>query len=357
MKSEFFIVIYLLIILTSSEAAKILAVLPTPSISHQVVFRPFVLELVARGHEVTVITPDPAYPAGGGPTNLIEIDINEIYQDFEIEKHPAVNEYAAIRIAIKKGILNVTKAFNKQLNTDILKKFILDRNIEFDLLIIEAWLRPTLAFSYRFNVPVIRFGSVGSFLSEYNDMLGFGHPLFHPTNLCSRCPNIENLTFLEKIYEIYNYVYINTLYYSKEEEETETLRAIFGPEMPALSELSNNIDLYISNIYRTWELNRPMPLSVIQVGGIHLKTECMLPEDLQNYLDSSMNGVVYISFGTNMKTSWLDPEKLGMMVNVLSQIPMDVLWKWDEDELPGRTENIRISKWLPQECLLRHPKI
>ncbi|CAB3245073.1 unnamed protein product [Arctia plantaginis] len=30
---------------------------------------------------------------------------------------------------------------------------------------------------------------------------------------------------------------------------------------------------------------------------------------------------------------------------------------WDNEELSGRTENIRILKWLPQSDLLRHPKI
>ncbi|KOB74580.1 UDP-glycosyltransferase UGT33B11 [Operophtera brumata] len=82
-----------------------------------------------------------------------------------------------------------------------------------------------------------------------------------------------------------------------------------------------------------------------------------LLQDLKTFLDKSKYGVIYISFGTNAIPSQLPPEKIQMFVKVFSQLPYDVLWKWDKDELPGRTENIRISKWLPQSDLLRHPKI
>ncbi|XP_059058837.1 UDP-glucosyltransferase 2-like [Achroia grisella] len=358
MKVALFAVVHFAYILIA-EAARILAIFPTPSISHQVVFRPLTLELVARGHEVVVVTTDPAYPKGGGPKNLTEIDTSGIYQEFasKTNKYLMINEYADIRSSMENGVMIGNELFYHQLKTEILGKFIHDRSIKFDLLIIEAWLRPLLAFTHRFKVPVIRFGSVGSFLSEYQVMRGFGHPLYHPTSLCSRCANVENLTFLEKVYEICNYIYINSIHNSYENDETNYLRTIFGSEMPSVDELSDNVDLYISNVYRVWELNSPMPLSVVQVGGIHLNSECSYSKDLEDYLDSSVNGVLYISFGTNMRTSWLDTDNLQAMVEVLSQMDYDVLWKYDEDELPGKSDNIKIMKWLPQECLLKHPKI
>ncbi|XP_026761258.3 UDP-glycosyltransferase UGT5-like [Galleria mellonella] len=340
-----------------TESAKILAVFPTQSISHQVVFRPLMHELAARGHEVVVITPAPAYPAGGGPANLTEIDVRQYYGDIVFNLSTSVNEYDNIRTSIRRSISIGEKRFPGQLNTPTVQKIIRNKNTKFDLLIVEAWFAPLLAFSHRFNVPVIRISSVGSFFPEYHVMDGFGHPLLYPPNLCSRCPNIENLTFIEKIYEIYNYIYISDLFYCFEETENVKLKAVFGSDMPSLSELSKNVHLHMSNVHRTWELNRPVPTSVIQVGGIHLKSECTLPEDLKKYLDSSVNGVLYISFGTNMKTSWLQAEKLDIMIKVLSSLPLDILWKWDEDELPVQTGNIKISKWLPQECLLRHPKV
>lgn len=59
-----------------------------------------------------------------------------------------------------------------------------------------------------------------------------------------------------------------------------------------------------------------------------------------------------MSFGTNVDPSLLPPEKIQAFIKAFSDLPYDVLWKWNKDELPGRTKNIRISKWLPQSDLL-----
>ncbi|CAK1547649.1 unnamed protein product [Leptosia nina] len=57
------------------DAARILAVYPIPSVSHNLVFRR-VTQLINRGHLVTVITTDPAFPKDRSPVNLTEIDVH-----------------------------------------------------------------------------------------------------------------------------------------------------------------------------------------------------------------------------------------------------------------------------------------
>lgn len=69
-------------------------------------------------------------------------------------------------------------------------------------------------------------------------------------------------------------------------------------------------------------------------------------------MDLSKNGVIYVSFGTNVLTSAISDETLKIMTKVFSELPFDILWKWDDNELPGKPENIKISKWLPQSDLL-----
>lgn len=75
-------------------------------------------------------------------------------------------------------------------------------------------------------------------------------------------------------------------------------------------------------------------------------------QDLEKYLNSSKHGVIYVSFGTNVIPSQLPSEKIAMMAKVFSQLPYDVLWKYDKDVLPGQSENIKLSKWFPQSDLL-----
>ncbi|XP_052741039.1 UDP-glucosyltransferase 2-like [Bicyclus anynana] len=76
--SNVFFVLYFYITIQYSETANILAIFPTPSISHQVVFRPLMHELVKRGHRVTIITTDPAFNEKQRPANLTEIDVHDI---------------------------------------------------------------------------------------------------------------------------------------------------------------------------------------------------------------------------------------------------------------------------------------
>lgn len=91
--------------------------------------------------------------------------------------------------------------------------------------------------------------------------------------------------------------------------------------------------------------------------SINLKTKYLIIflffQDLKLYLDNSKNGVIYISFGTNVDPSLLPTETIQTLIQAFSKLPYDILWKWNKDDLPGRTSNIKISKWLPQSDLLR----
>lgn len=78
MKHIFFSSLFLSWCMVSVHSARILAWFPSPSISHQVVFRPVTQELAKRGHEVVVITTDPAFPPGQAPSNLTEIDVHDM---------------------------------------------------------------------------------------------------------------------------------------------------------------------------------------------------------------------------------------------------------------------------------------
>lgn len=73
---------------------------------------------------------------------------------------------------------------------------------------------------------------------------------------------------------------------------------------------------------------------------------------MNSLLDASKNGVIYLSFGTNVVPSMLSREKIESIIRVLSELPYNVLWKYDKDILPGKTDNIYIRKWFPQSDIL-----
>lgn len=65
-----------------------------------------------------------------------------------------------------------------------------------------------------------------------------------------------------------------------------------------------------------------------------------------------MNGVIYLSFGTNIDPRLLSPDRIQVIANTFSKLPYDVLWKWNGDALPGKPKNVKIAKWFPQNDLL-----
>ncbi|KAL0860468.1 hypothetical protein ABMA27_009849 [Loxostege sticticalis] len=345
-------------LLAKHEAARILAVFPVPSISHQVVFRPLTLELAKRGHEVIVITTDPIYPEGNGPANFTEIDIHdrsyETWRKHFLSGSVTSGDKADLQTQMSVIFKTMNKVFEMQVSTPEVQNLIHDKSQKFDLLIVEAAMLPAVGFTHVFKVPVIQISSFGAVTHNLGTMGMPMHPIVHPTSIQQR---VHNLSKWEILVEYYNFIRVQRSYAESEEESDQILKRVFGPDVPKMSELRNYVDMLFLNVNPIWELNRPSPPNVIYMGGLHQKPVKELPQDLKSYLDSSKHGVIYISFGTNVEPALLPPERIQLLINVFSKLPYDILWKWNKDELPGRTENIRISKWLPQSDLLRHPKL
>ncbi|KAJ0171756.1 hypothetical protein K1T71_012519 [Dendrolimus kikuchii] len=346
----------LLLTISSNEAARILIVIPTPSISHQVVFRPLILELAKGGHELTVITPDPL-PKEATSANITEIDVHDIsYKCWrqEVLKSTTTTGNKDSLFTQAGVIFNLFNAvFEKQVRTKEVQDLIKNKP-KFDLLLVEACVRPALAFAHIFEVPAIFVSSFGNLL-YMNEVMGAPtHPILYPDIVRQK---LNNLSLWDKIVDLYNFYRVNYVISNSLYNENKSLKMLFGEDFPTYHELVKYVQLSLLNVHPIWENNRPVPPSVVYMGGIHQMPKKELPKDLEAYLNSSKNGVIYISFGTNVAPSMLPPERIQALMEGFSELPFDVLWKFDKDEMPGKSKNIKLSKWLPQSDLLRHPKI
>ncbi|CAH4033572.1 unnamed protein product [Pieris brassicae] len=353
------ILLIFLITAHNSHGARILGVFPTSSLSHQVVFRPLTQELARIGHVVTVITTDPAFNDQTRPANLTEIDVHDVSYNLWIQRM----KDKRMEFGDKAGVFKVAagmatffaEIIEEQLKTEGVQKLINDKNKKYDLIIIEACARPAIFFSHLYKAPVIAISSFGmAFGGE--DLVGApSHPILYPNMMHQR---LHNLTFWEKFNEFYKHYWIVNMWKSTEYKEFNLFKKYFGgDDVPPYTELNKNVDMMFLNIHPIWSHNQPLPPNVISVWGIYKKPQKSLPQDLKEYLDSSKNGVIYISFGSNVRSSLLPPEKIKILINVLSKLPYNILWKWERDVLPGKSKNIKIAKWLPQSDLLRHPNI
>ncbi|PZC72369.1 hypothetical protein B5X24_HaOG200273 [Helicoverpa armigera] len=349
MYAQSFLIFTLLI--TFNDAAKILAMFPVPSISHQVAFRPLTQELARRGHEVTVITPNPTFPKGGAPANLTEIDVHDISYGIWRKLYEYTSGTTSPTTQTRIAFQMMVQLVEKQLQVDEVQRLIKEE--KFDLLFLEA-VAPALIVSHIFKAPVIQISSFGPMNFNVETIGAAWHPLLYPNSFSQK---LYNMTKWNKLEELWNFYSLEDVVRESDVLEYEMAKRLFGENAPTVKELRDNVDMLFLNTHRMWEGNRPAPPSVVYMGGLHQMPPKELPKDLKTYLDSSKNGVIYVSFGTNIQPSLFPPERVQMFIKVFSELPYDFLWKYDKDELPGRTSNIRISKWLPQPDLLRHPNV
>ncbi|KAI5632933.1 UDP-glucoronosyl and UDP-glucosyl transferase domain-containing protein [Phthorimaea operculella] len=225
---------------------------------------------------------------------------------------------------------------------------------KYDLLLIHAGFRPALVLSLIHKVPVILLSPLGS---AFKVMDAFGvpsHPLLYPAMIQQR---LYNLTMWEKLDNLYKHWQISTFGIYTEDFENEMFKRYFGVNLASVNDLYENVDMLFLNTHPVLEDSRPLPPSVIYMWGVHTKPPQELPKDLKDYLDSSKNGVIYMSFGTNTDPSLLPGDLISKFVKVFCDLPYNVLWKWAGAELPGKCKNIHTQKWFPQADLLRHPNV
>ncbi|KAM3960065.1 UDP-glucosyltransferase 2-like [Aphomia sociella] len=247
----------------------------------------------------------------------------------------------------------ICKLIEKQFQTDEVKKLIND-NLKFDLLLTESFVKITLMISHFYNVPVLEISSLAQIYGDFENMGAPVQPLLYPRTMRKR---INNLTLWDEILELYrDYVIYNIFYETLTAHTRETISRTPFYEAPDIDILKNNVHMLYLNTHPIWDAIRPVPPSVIYTYGIHQKPDNELLKDLASYLDASVNGVIFVSFGTTADVCQYSA-KLQILLNAFSKLPYDILFKWNEDELPGKPNNVKIGKWFPQADLLKHSKI
>lgn len=80
-------------------------------------------------------------------------------------------------------------------------------------------------------------------------------------------------------------------------------------------------------------------------------------QDLKDFLDSATNGFIYFSLGTIIQSHQLTKDKVKVILDTLKELPYKVLWKYGSDDLPEKSTNIKVMKWVPQQDVLGKNKL
>ncbi|EDW64684.1 UDP-glucosyltransferase 2 [Drosophila virilis] len=108
--------------------------------------------------------------------------------------------------------------------------------------------------------------------------------------------------------------------------------------------------------------SRPHSRQFLEVGGVHItrKDEQQLSSRIALFLEQSKQGVVFISWGSMVRASSIDAEKLDAIIDVLLKQPLNVIWKWEATEQPKPqldASKFLFVKWAPQLALLCQPQV
>lgn len=260
------------------ECARILAVIPTPSFSHQVVFQPFWKKLLLRGHEIVLLTTDPIKDSNF--SNLKQVDwsfaynlwhkthnFSRIIRNFRQNKLKCLNQYVNMMHDIT----------CQELEHEDVQKLIHDKKEIFDVAIIE-FLHPTmLAFSEKFDCPFIGVCSMDTttFLHE-----AIGSPTNPAIYTDFLVPYDSKMSYMERLLNTLNYMgaslYFNYYMYPKADT---TVKKFFGENIPKLKDIQRKVSMVFLNTHPVLHDVRPLMPNVIQIGGaIHLHNLTALPE-------------------------------------------------------------------------------
>jgi glucuronosyltransferase len=126
-------------------------------------------------------------------------------------------------------------------------------------------------------------------------------------------------------------------------KDNERLRNRFGSNLPDLRDLADNTSLLFVNQHFSFSGTRPLPVNVVEIGGIHInQSRESLPADLQQLLDGAEG---------------MSLNKKQEIVEAFKRLPQTILWKWQNDSLTATAKNVHIRSWLPQIDILCHPNV
>ncbi|XP_071546540.1 UDP-glycosyltransferase UGT5-like [Panulirus ornatus] len=124
------------------------------------------------------------------------------------------------------------------------------------------------------------------------------------------------------------------------------------PKLPSLLELEGNVSLTLLNSH--FSINTPLPLlpSQVEIGTIHCRPANSLPQEVESWITGAgSEGVIYFSLGSFTSSKSMPVQYRDLFVQAFHRLPQRIIWKY-EGELEGVSDNVMISKWLPQQDIL-----
>ncbi|MBN3300180.1 UD2A2 glucuronosyltransferase, partial [Amia calva] len=119
--------------------------------------------------------------------------------------------------------------------------------------------------------------------------------------------------------------------------------------------LTQSADLWLMRVDFVFEFPRPTMPNVIYMGGFQCQPARPLPQDLEDFMQSSgEHGVIVMSLGTIINN--LPSDVTAEIASAFAQLPQKVIWRLQGERPVNLGNNTLLVNWMPQNDLLGHPK-
>ncbi|KAL7730661.1 hypothetical protein ACLKA6_003438 [Drosophila palustris] len=345
-----FAIVYLLMALLKF----VRLVLPTGARSHYNVGSALAKGLAAAGHQVTLVSP---FALKKPIENIIDVPVPGILKAMGGDIDNLLTKSAQPIIQQIIGFYDMGVRISEAFLQDPDVQKLMQSNQTFDAVIDEVFLDESLfGLAEHFNAPLIGLGTFGA-ISWNTDMVGSPSPASYVPHALLKFS--DHMSFVERVINLafltYEYLFMQFYYLPKQEL---VYNKYFPNNKQSFYETRSNAALVLLNQHVSLSFPRPYSPNMIKVGGMHIQRKRQpLPKDIEEFINGAKHGVIYFSMGSNLKSTNLPQEKRQALIDTFSQLKQRVLWKFEDNKLPGKPENVYISDWFPQDDILAHENV
>uniref|UniRef100_A0A8B9W3Z4 glucuronosyltransferase n=1 Tax=Anas zonorhyncha TaxID=75864 RepID=A0A8B9W3Z4_9AVES len=164
----------------------------------------------------------------------------------------------------------------------------------------------------------------------------------------------DQMSFVERLRNFLFYLYTDLFFLKFWRDEWDGYYSNVLGRPTTLCETMGKAEIWLIRTYWDFEFPRPFLPNFEFVGGLHCQPAKPLPKEMEEFVQSSgEHGVVVFSLGSMVYN--LTDEKSNVIARALSQLPQKVLWRYKGKKPEALGSNTRTYDWIPQNDLLGHP--
>lgn len=249
-----------------------------------------------------------------------------------------------------KFIIDIQYQWTEHLLSSQQAQKLLDSDEKYDAVIVYQYLNDaTQAICHHFKAPCILFSSMPMYVPE-SFLLSHPMPSSYVPNILTEYTGRMN--FWQRLRNSYYDLVIILYYVWNILPKYQEMTFKYIPGNLDVYTFLNNASLVLINSHVSTNEATPLVPNAIEIGGYHIEEPKPLPDDLQKFLDNSKNGVILFSMGSIARSADFPEEKRNALIKSFAKLKENVLWKWEDENLPNLPKNVKIMKWIPQSDVL-----